>query len=189
MKSAKKRLVMGIAAVGLLCAAPAIATVLAYRMTTLNCISRSANFRINTPSGVPGMPGVLGADWGVASTDAVNDMTIYCPMQMDAATSNTAVNERVNSVTMLFSSTSDVKCSYNLIEYGGGVLSSIDMSGNSTNIMTDLTVTTAAPAGYQMATPNLNRQFFVCTLPKANQTVPITSSALLKALEVNYGVP
>jgi hypothetical protein len=194
MKSSKARLALGVTAAGLLCAAPAIATVMAYRQTALGCIpTSSAGFKIVTPSAVPG------ADWGVINSTATvtsPDQIVYCPMGMDVSVSDAALSQPLLSVQVLYSSTPgvDVKCTYYLLDNaGGGAFTSPDMSGNSGGMTSVGFLTTAPPPGtVQLANSAQTRQLFTCILPKATQPPgfppPVTiPNAILKAFEVRYG--
>jgi hypothetical protein len=173
---------MAVAFVGLVFVGQAVAGLMAFRITALGCITRpSSFFKFNTPAGAPG-------DWGVYNNDSNNSMTIYCPLPLDSS-AGLDINQTVNSVSMVTGGPGTVTCAYNLIEHGAGTLTSVDVSGDTTDVTIPAVFKTNAPGNYQLATANLNRHLFVCTLPMANQTASgTTSRALLRALEVNYGI-
>jgi hypothetical protein len=182
MKTSKKALVLGVGLVGLALAGQALATAMAFRITALGCIGKSsANYKLNMPTGATG-------DWGVLNMDTTSPMTIFCPLPLNASTSVTDINQRVNSVSIVGGGPGPLTCNYQLIEQGGGLLTSVDVTASSADVTIPALSTSTAPAGYQLATGNLNRHLFVCTLPVANQVFPVTAKALLRALEVNYGL-
>jgi hypothetical protein len=186
MKTSKTKLAVAVAVAGLVCAAPAIATVMAYRQSSLACINGGGGtFKIVNPSGVPG------ADWGVVNSNgssaiAVPELSVICPMGMDVSVSNTALSQPLVSVQMLIASVADVKCTYYLVDsLSGATFTSLDITGNTHNMSVSDVFPTTAPPSIQLANPAQTRQFFLCTLPKATGTTP---TAILKAFEVRYGL-
>lgn len=186
LKRSKAGLLAAVTTLTFLFATPAIATMMAYRNSALFCVpATSTGFhKLNMPAGIPGAIGVIGPDWGVTTSNRDNDSTVYCPVQIDVPLTG---HQPLVSATMMLASTSDLKCTFYVQEgTGGGVMSSTDLTGNSGSMTSTITVTQLAP-GYEMATPNLNRGFFLCILPRQNSTTG-ASTGLLKAIEIQYGI-
>jgi hypothetical protein len=181
MSSSRNRLVIGVAAAGLLCAAPAIARVLASRVQAFACVGVPAgNFKVAAVLGTPpeGMPS---SDWGIVNMNN-SDLNVVCPVQTEF---DTAVSRTVHDVSFLAAGTSDVRCTYYMLDtLAGGGYSSGDFGGIPVGGMIGGSLYSVTPTRpVQLANPSFTRQFFYCTLPKQVGGLAVGA---LRALEVRY---